>query len=127
MSAREFRNQPIDRRRLTEPSRSEYSPRKRETALSRVKQFRQSNNYEANRKPFATEQKPGSGGFKLGSYAQGDRQSSKKYEEDRAESFRPESGNDSSPYEPLTGDKGGTPKPPVNAETLAREAKNKYI
>lgn len=94
MSAREFRNQPIDRRRLSEPSRSQYTPINTQEALARVKSFRAGNNYQANRPRFTTEQKPGSGGFRQGRFAQGQRQAAESAKEARAEELRPGSPND---------------------------------
>ena len=74
MAAREFRNSPIDRRRLTEPSRSQYSPSNAQEAMARVKSYRAYNNYTANRPKNTTVQKPGTGGMSLGRAAQGERQ-----------------------------------------------------
>lgn len=74
MSVQEFRNNPIDKRRLSEPSRSQYSSANTQEAMSRVKSYRRFNNYEANRPRNTSGQKPGTGGFSLGRFAQGERQ-----------------------------------------------------
>ena len=126
MTAQEFRNNPIDRRRLTEPSRSQYSPRNTQDALSRVKSYRASNNYQANRPRFATEQKPGSGGLFPGRYAQADRKNVESAKEARAEALKETDPND------FTADKNDYAdnrdyKPAVTADRLADEAKGKYI
>lgn len=126
MSAQEFRNQPIDRRRLTEPSRSQYSPRNTQDALSRVKSYRASNNYQANRPQFTTEQKPGTGGFMAGSYQQANRKNAESAKEARAEAMRADDPND------FTADKNEYEdkreyKPAVTADALAKEANGKYI
>ena len=126
MSAQEFRNNPIDRRRLTEPSRSQYSPRNTQEALARVKSYREFNNYQANRPRFTTEQKPGSGGFMQGSYAQANRKNVESAKEARAEELRADDPND------FTADKNKyedtvDQKPAVTAAGLAQEAKGKYF
>ena len=90
MSAPSLRTQPIDRRRLTMSERASYKPQKRLGAIARAKAFKSSWASQQKRKPFATEQKPGSGGFKLGSAAVYQRQQLEGDKKRRAESFRPE-------------------------------------
>ena len=90
MSAPSLRTQPIDRRRLTMEERSSYKPQKRLGAIARAKAFKKQYATEQNRKPFATEQKPGTGGFTQGIARQQDRMRIKGAEERRAKSFRPE-------------------------------------
>lgn len=126
MSAQEFRNNPIDRRRLSEPSRSQYSPQSTQEALSRVKSYREYNNYQANRPRFATEQKPGSGGFVQGSYAQGNRQSVESAKEARAEAMRADDPTDFSADKNEYEDNRDY-QPAVTADRLAAEARGKYI
>ena len=126
MSAQEFRNQPIDRRRLTEPSRSQYSPSNREGALNRVKSYREFNNYQENRPKFTTEQKPGSGGFMQGSYAQGNRRAAESAKEARAEAMRADDPTDFSADKNEYEDNRDY-QPAVTADRLAAEAKGKYI
>ena len=89
MSAPSLRTQPVDRRRLTMSERASYRPNKRLGAIARAKAFKSSWASQQKRKPFATEQKPGSGGFKLGSSAIFERQRAEGAKTRRAESFRP--------------------------------------
>ena len=70
--------------------RSSYKPTQRLKAIAKAKAFKSSLASQQNRKPFATEQKPGSGGFKLGSAAVYQRQREEGNKERRAKSFRPE-------------------------------------
>ena len=90
MSAPALRTQPVDRRRLSMADRSSYKPQGRLGAIARAKAFKSSWASDQKRKPFATEQKPGSGGFKLGSAAIYERQRQEGAKERRAKSFRPE-------------------------------------
>ena len=90
MSAPSLRTQPVDRRRLSMSDRSSYRPTKRLKAIAKAKAFKSSWASQQKRKPFATEQKPGSGGFKLGSAAIYERQRMEGAKERRAKSFRPE-------------------------------------
>ena len=96
MSAPSLRTQPVDRRRLSMEDRSSYKPQQRLGAIAKAKAFKSSWAADKKRKPFATEQKPGSGGFKLGSAAIYERQREEGNKERRAKSFRPENavGND---------------------------------
>ena len=70
--------------------RQSYRPNQRLGAIARAKAFKSNWSYDQKRKPFATEQKPGSGGFKLGSAAIFERQREESSNKRRAESFRPE-------------------------------------
>ena len=70
--------------------RASYKPQGRLGAIARAKAFKSSWASDQKRKPFATEQKPGSGGFKLGSAAIYERQRMEGAKERRAKSFRPE-------------------------------------
>jgi hypothetical protein len=69
--------------------RASYRPNKRLGAIAKAKAFKSSWASQQKRKPFATEQKPGSGGFKLGSSAIYERQRAEGNKKRRAESFRP--------------------------------------
>ena len=90
MSAPALRTQPVDRRRLSMEDRSSYKPQQRLGAIAKAKAFKSSYASQQKRKPFATEQKPGTGGFKLGSAAIYERQRQAGDKERRAKSFRPE-------------------------------------
>ena len=90
MSAPSLRTQPVDRRRLSMADRSSYKPQKRLGAIARAKAFKSSWASQQQRKPFATEQKPGTGGFTQGIARQQERMRIKGAEERRAKSFRPE-------------------------------------
>ncbi len=90
MSAPAFRNKPVDRRRLSAQDRQSYKPNKRLGALAKAKSFKRSWASSQKRKPFATEQKPGTGGFTQGIARQQERLRVKGQEERRAKSFRPE-------------------------------------
>ena len=69
--------------------RSSYKPQKRLGAIARAKAFKSSWASQQKRKPFATEQKPGTGGFTQGIARQQERMRIKGMEERRAKSFRP--------------------------------------
>ena len=101
MSAPSLRTQPVDRRRLSMADRASYKPQKRLGAIARAKAFKSSWASQQKRKPFATEQKPGSGGFKLGSAAIYERQRVEGAKEARAQSFRPENAVSNDIYEKL--------------------------
>jgi hypothetical protein len=90
VSAPSFRTQPIDRRRLSASYRSMYNPSKRLGAIAKAKAFKTNWASEKQRKPFATEQKPGTGGFTAGIQRQQNALRLKGQEERRAKSFRPE-------------------------------------
>ena len=90
MSAPSLRTQPVDRRRLSMEERASYKPQKRLGAIARAKAFKSSWASQQKRKPFATEQKPGTGGFTQGIARQQERMRVKGAEERRAKSFRPE-------------------------------------
>ena len=89
MSAPALRTQPVDRRRLSMEERASYKPQKRLGAIARAKAFKSSWASQQKRKPFATEQKPGTGGFTAGISRQQERMRVKGAEERRAKSFRP--------------------------------------
>jgi len=90
VAAPDLRTQPIDRRRLSMEQRSSYKPQQRLSAIAKAKAFKTSYSKDQNRKPFATEQKPGTGGFTQGIARQQERMRAKGAEERRAKSFRPE-------------------------------------
>ena len=90
MSAPALRTQPVDRRRLSMAERSSYKPQKRLGAIAKAKAFKSSWSAQQQRKPFATEQKPGTGGFTQGIAKQQERMRIKGQEDRRAKSFRPE-------------------------------------
>ena len=102
MSAPSLRTQPVDRRRLSMEDRSSYKPQQRLGAIAKAKAFKSSWAADKKRKPFATEQKPGSGGFKLGSAAIYQRQREEGSKTRRAESFRPENAVSNEMYDKLT-------------------------
>ena len=85
-----LRTKPIDRRRLSAADRQSYKPGQRQSAIARAKAYKAQWSAQQQRKPFATEQKPGSGGFTRGIAAQQQRLRAKGMEERRAKSFRPE-------------------------------------
>jgi len=84
-----FRTTKVDKRRLTEPSRSQYSSTGRLQAIKKAQRYRAVQAYQQKAKPFATEQKPGSGGFQAGRTVQAQRMWDEGRAKDRAESFRP--------------------------------------
>ena len=85
-----LRTKPIDRRRLSAQDRSTYKPGNRLGAIAKAKAFKARWSKDKQRKPFATEQKPGTGGFTQGIAKQQQRLRDKGNEERRAKSFRPE-------------------------------------
>ena len=76
----------VDRRRLRQGD--SYTPNRRGPALAkqRAAQYR----YNQSRKPFRTEQAPGTGGFKGGLGTQIMRNQMASYNKARSESYRPE-------------------------------------
>ena len=70
--------------------RSQYNPSDRLSALMKAKQYRASELFNQKRKPFATEQKPGSGGFQAGRDVQAQRNFDQGAKQERAEALRPE-------------------------------------
>jgi len=85
-----LRTKPIDRRRLSRQDRATYQPQNRLGAIARAKAFKRYLSSDLQRKPFATEQRPGTGGFTQGIAMQQARLRKAGAEERRAESFRPE-------------------------------------
>ena len=85
-----LRTKPIDRRRLSKQDRNTYQPQNRLGAIARAKAFKSYLSSDLQRKPFATEQKPGTGGQTLGSEMQPARLRKAGSEQRRAEAFRPE-------------------------------------
>ena len=81
--------------------RSSYKPQKRLGAIAKAKAFKSSWASQQQRKPFATEQKPGTGGFTQGIAKQQERMRIKGAEERRAKSFRPENAVSSDMYQKL--------------------------
>jgi hypothetical protein len=81
--------------------RQSYRPTERLTAIAKAKAFKSNWAKNQQRKPFATEQRPGSGGFKLGSAAVYQRQRDEGNKKRRAESFRPENAVSSDIYSKL--------------------------
>lgn len=81
--------------------RSQYNPTDRIDALNRAKNYKANYAYEKQRKPFATEQKPGSGGFQAGRDAQAQRNFDVGTERQRAEQLRPEEGISNDIYSEL--------------------------
>jgi len=85
-----FRTKPVDRRRLSMKDRTSYKPNQRLGAIAKAKAFKRGMNVQKSRKQFATEQKPGTGGFTQGIAKQQQRMRMKGMEDRRAKSFRPE-------------------------------------
>ena len=96
-----LRTKPIDRRRLSMQDRSSYKPQQRLGAIAKAKAFKQRYATQQQRKPFATEQKPGTGGFTQGIARQQERMRIKGAEERRAKSFRPENAISNDIYQEL--------------------------
>ena len=101
MAAPALRTQPIDRRRLTMEERQTYRPNQRLGAIAKAKAFKRSYATQQKRKPFATEQKPGTGGFTRGISIQQQRLRDAGLDKQRAESFRPEDGISADMYKKL--------------------------
>ena len=82
--------------------RASYKPSQRLSAIAKAKAFK--GNWASNqkRKPFATEQKPGTGGFTQGISVQQQRLREKGQKKRRAESFRPENAISSEMYDKLS-------------------------
>ena len=85
-----LRTKPIDRRRLSAKDRASYSPAKRAGAIRKARRYKELWSKDKQRKEFATEQRPGTGGFTQGIARQQLRMREKGQEERRAKSFRPE-------------------------------------
>lgn len=85
-----LRTKPIDRRRLSASDRASYKPGQRSKAISKARSYKARWAKDKQRKQFATEQKPGTGGFTQGIARQQQRMRQKGQEERRAKSFRPE-------------------------------------
>ena len=102
MAAPSLRTQPIDRRRLSMADRQSYKPQQRLGAIAKAKAFKRSYASNAKRREFATEQKPGTGGFTQGIARQQERLRVKGAEERRAKSFRPTNAISSDMYQKLT-------------------------
>ena len=85
-----LRTKPIDRRRLSESDRASYKPGKRAGAIRRARRYKELWSKDKQRKQFATEKKPGTGGFTQGIAKQQQRLREVGQEKRRAESFRPE-------------------------------------
>ena len=85
-----LRTKPIDRRRLSAEDRATYQPGPRQQSIARAKAYKAQWSKDKKRKEFATEQRPGTGGFTQGIAKQQQRLRDKSMEERRAQSFRPE-------------------------------------
>lgn len=101
MAAPALRTQPVDRRRLTMKERQSYRPGNRLGAIARAKAFKSNWASNQKRKPFATEQKPGTGGFTQGISLQQGRLRIEGNKERRAKSFRPENAISNDIYKEL--------------------------
>ena len=88
----------VDRRRLR--AGDSYTPSQRGPAIAkqRAAQYR----YNQSRKPFRTEQTPGTGGFGAGLETQIMRNQMASYEKARSESYRPETEIDKTFYKEKT-------------------------
>ena len=96
-----LRTKPIDRRRLSASDRASYKPGQRAGAIKRARRYKELWSKDKQRKQFATEQKPGTGGFTQGIARQQQRMREKGQEERRAKSFRPENSVSSDIYDKL--------------------------
>ena len=97
-----FKDQPVDRRRLDGDSRSTYSPAQRLQAIARSKNYKAGLKFNRNVEKRTTTQTPGTGGFNVGGiWQQQMRGSEKSAEKQRAESFRPEKAISSDVYSEL--------------------------
>ena len=96
-----LRTKPIDRRRLSAEDRGTYKPNKRAGAIAKAKAYKASWSSKQQKRPFATEQKPGTGGFTQGIARQQQRLREKGMEERRAQSFRPENSVGADIYQEL--------------------------
>lgn len=85
-----IRTKPLDRRRLSKQDRNTYRSQTRLGAIARAKAFKSYLSSDLQRKPFATEQRPGTGGFTQGIAMQQQRLREAGADQRRAESFRPE-------------------------------------
>ena len=81
--------------------RAAYKPSQRLNAIAKAKAFKSNWAAGQKRKPFATEQKPGTGGFTQGISLQQQRLREKGQKKRRAESFRPENAVSSDIYDKL--------------------------
>ncbi len=97
-----LRTKPIDRRRLSAKDRATYSPGPRASAISKARRYKELWSKDKQRKQFATEQKPGTGGFTQGIAKQQQRMRQVGQEKRRAESFRPEDSVSSDIYDKLS-------------------------
>ena len=96
-----LRTKPIDRRRLSAQDRNTYREAPRRQAIARARQYKANWSTNQQRRPFATEQRPGTGGFTQGIARQQQRLRMKGAEERRAQSFRPENSIGRDIYEDL--------------------------
>jgi len=85
-----FKNNPIDRRRMSMKDRNDYNPSQRLSALQRSKNYKAGLKFNRNADKFRTEQSPGTGGLTGGIWQQQLRTQNMSVEKERAESFRPE-------------------------------------
>ena len=97
-----LRTKPIDRRRLSAKDRDSYKPGKRAGAIRRARRYKELWSKDKQRKQFATEKKPGTGGFTQGIAKQQQRLREVGQEKRRAESFRPEDSVSSDIYNKLS-------------------------
>ena len=97
-----LRTKPIDRRRLSAKDRASYKPGKRAGAIRRARRYKELWSKDKQRKQFATEKKPGTGGFTQGIAKQQQRMREVGQEKRRAESFRPEDSVSSDIYNKLS-------------------------
>ncbi len=97
-----IRTKPVDRRRMSMRDRADYRPNKRMSAIAKAKAFKSNWAKNQQRKPFATEQKPGTGGFTQGIARQQQRMRQKGQEERRAKSLRPENAVSRDIYDKLS-------------------------
>ena len=96
-----LRTKPIDRRRMSAQDRASYKPGQRRGAITRARRYKELWSKDKQRKQFATEQRPGTGGFTQGIARQQQRMRAKGQEERRAKSFRPENSVSSDIYDKL--------------------------
>ena len=85
-----LRTKPVDRRRLSAQDRSTYQPGPRNRAIARAKAYKARWSASKQRKPFATEQRPGTGGFTQGIARQQQRLREQGEKLKRSRELRPE-------------------------------------
>jgi len=86
---------------MSAEDRASYKPAQRGKAIRKARRYKELWSKGKQRKQFATEQKPGTGGFTQGIARQQQRMRAKGQEERRAKSFRPENAVSDDIYDKL--------------------------